>query len=168
MSQYFSKPYEPFGGDINVKIDLSNYATKVNIKYISHVDTLSFPLKTNLANLKTQVDNLDIDKLVPVPIDLSKLSDVVKNDVAKKTVYDKLVAKVNNIDTREFVLKTKHDTDKSELENKIPDTSGFVKKTNYDPKITKIEDKIPDVSNLATKTELTTVENKISNVSNLV
>ena len=105
---------------------------------------------------------------MPVPIDLSKLSDIVKNDIAKKTVYDKLVAKVNNIDTREFVLKTKHDTDKSELENKIPDTSGFVKKTNYDPKITKIEDKIPDVSNLATKTELTTVENKIPNVSNLV
>ena len=129
---------------------------------------MSFPLKTNLANLKTQVDNLDIDKLVPVPINLSKLSDVVKNDVAKKTVYDKLVAKVNSIDTSGFVLKTKYDTDKSELENKIPDTSGFVKKTNYDPKITKIEDKIPDVSNLATKTELTTVENKIPNVSNLV
>ena len=129
---------------------------------------MSFPLKTNLANLKTQVDNLDIDKLVPVPIDLSKLSDVVKNDIAKKTVYDKLVAKVNNIDTREFVLKTKHNTDKSELGNKIPDTSGLVKKTNYGAKITEIEDKIPDNSNLATKTELTTVENKIPNVSNLV
>ena len=168
MSQYFPKPYESFGGDINVKIDLSNYATKADIKYISHVDTLSFPLKTNLAILKTHVDNLDIDKLVPVPIDLSKLSDVVKNDVVKKTVYDKLVTKVNNIDTSGFVLKTKYDTDKSKLENKIPDTSGLVKKTNYDAKITEIEGKISDVSNLATKTELTTVENKIPNVSNLV
>ena len=85
-----------------------------------HVDTSSFALKTNLANLKTEVDKLDIDKLVPVPVDLSKLSDVVKNGVVKKTVYDKLVAKVNNIDTNDFVLKTKYDTDKPELEKKFP------------------------------------------------
>ena len=84
MSQYFPKPYEPFGGDINVKVDLSNYATKADIKSISHVDTSSFALKTSLANLKTEVDKLDIDKLVPVPVDLSKLSNVVKNDVVKK------------------------------------------------------------------------------------
>ena len=84
MSQYFPKPYEPFGGDINVKVDLSNYATKTDIKNISHVDTSSFALKTNLANLKTEVDKLDIDKLAPVPVDLSKLSDLVKNDVVKK------------------------------------------------------------------------------------
>ena len=128
MSQYFPKQYEPFGGDINVKVDLSNYATKADIKNISHVDTSSFALKTNLANLKTEVDKLDIDKLVPVPVDLSKLSDVVKNEVVKKTVYDKLVAKVNSIDTSGFVLKTKYGTDKSELENKIPDTRGLVKK----------------------------------------
>ena len=102
MSQYFPKPYEPFGGDINVKVDLSNYATKADIKNISHVDTSSFALKTNLASLKTEVDKLGIDKLVPVPVDLSKLSDVVKNDVVKKTVYDKLVAKVDNIDTSEI------------------------------------------------------------------
>ena len=168
MSQYFPKPYEPFGGDINVKVDLSNYATKADIKNISHVDTSSFALKSNLASLKTEVDKLDIDKLVPVPVDLSKLSDVVKNDVVKKTEYDKLVAKVDNIDTSGFVLKTKYDTDKSELENKIPDTSGLVKKTDYDAKITEIEGKIPDVSNLVTKTALTTVENKIPNVRNLV
>ena len=84
MSQYFLKPYEPFGGDINVKVDLSNYATKADIKNISHVDTSSFALKTNLASLKTEVDKLDIDKLVPVPVDLSKLSDVVKNGFVKK------------------------------------------------------------------------------------
>ena len=87
---------------------------------------MSFPLKSNLASLKTEVDKLDIDKLVPVPLDLSKLSDVVKNDVVKKTVYDKLVAKVNSIDTRGFVLKTKYGRDKSE--NKTPDTSGLVKR----------------------------------------
>ena len=168
MSQYFPKPFRSFGRNVDVNVDLSNYATKADMKNILHVDTLSFALKTNLANLKTEIDKLDsnIDKLVPVPIDLSKLSDVVKNDV-KKTVYDKLVAKVNNI-TSEFVLKTKYDTDKSELENKIPDTSGLVKKTNYDAKIADIEGKIPDVSNLVTKTKLTNLENKIPNVSNLV
>ena len=100
MSQYFPKPYDPFSGDINVNVDLSNYATKANI---SHVDTSSFALKTNLANLKTEVDKLDIDKLVPAPTDLSKLSNVVKNDIVKKTDYDKLVSKVDNIDTSRFV-----------------------------------------------------------------
>ena len=93
---------------------------------ISHIDTSSFALKTNLANLKTKVGKLNIDKLVPVPVDLSKLSDVAKNDVVKKDVYYKVVTKVNNINTSRFVLKTKYDTDKSELENKIPDTSGLV------------------------------------------
>ena len=119
MSQYFPKPYEPFGGDINVKVDISNYATKADIKNISHVDTSSFALKTNLANLKTEVDKLGIDKLVPVPTDLSKLSNVVKNYVIKKTEYDKLVGKVNNIDTSGFVLKTKYDSDKSEFRIKF-------------------------------------------------
>ena len=84
MSQYFPKPYEPFGGDINVKVDLSNYATKIDIKNILHIDTSSFALKSNLASLKTEVDNLGIDKLVPALVDLSKLSDVVKNDVVQK------------------------------------------------------------------------------------
>ena len=88
MSQYFPKPYEPFGGDINVKVDLSNYATKADIKNISHVDTSSFALKTNLASLKTEVDKLDIDKLVPVPVDLNKLSDLVKNVVKKMYVIN--------------------------------------------------------------------------------
>ena len=84
MSQYFPKPYEPFGGDINVKVDLSNYATKTDIKNILHINTSSFALKLNLASLKTEVDKLDIDKLMPVAVDLNKLSDVVKNDVVKK------------------------------------------------------------------------------------
>ena len=142
MSQYFPKLYQPFGGNINVKVHLSDYATKDDIKNITHIDTSSFALKTNL---KSEVDKLDIDILNLVPTDLSKLSYVVKNDVAKKTDYNKLVTKVDNIDT-----------------------SGLVKKTDYNPKITEIEDKIPDTSILATKTALTTVENKIPDVSNLV
>ena len=106
MSQYFPQPYERFGGDINVQVDLSNYATKADIKNVSHVDTSSFALKTNWTKLKNEVDKLDIDKLVPVPVDLSKISDLVKNHAVKKDVYNKLVAKVNNIDTSRFVLKS--------------------------------------------------------------
>ena len=103
MSQYFPKPFKSFGRNINVKADLSNYATKADIKNISHVDTSSFALKTNLANLKTEVDKLDINKLVSIPVVLSKLSDVVKIDVVKKDVYDKLLSKVNAIDTSRLV-----------------------------------------------------------------
>ena len=88
-----------------------------------HIDTLSFAVKSNLASLKTELDKLDIEKLAPVPIDFSKLSDVVKNDIVKKAVYDKLAAKVNNIDTSDFVFKTKYQTDKTELEKKIPDVT---------------------------------------------
>ena len=84
MSQYFPKPYEPFGRDINVKVDLCNYATKTNLKNVSHVGMSSFALKSNLASLKTEVCKLDIDKLVPIPADLSKLSDVVKNVLQKR------------------------------------------------------------------------------------
>ena len=131
MSQNFRKSYEPFGGDIIVKVDLSNYVSKADIKNISHVDTSSFAINSNLGNLKTEVDKLDIDKLVPVPVDLSKLSNVVKTDVVKKTVHDKLVAKVNSIEISAFGLKTKYDTDKSEIEYKIPGTSNLIKKTDY-------------------------------------
>ena len=106
VSKYFPKPYEPFPTDINVKVDLFNYATKANIKNITHVDTSGFALNTNLANLKndvdkldidelknlpnnlrslkTKVDKLDIDKLILVSVDLSKLSNVLKNEVVKK------------------------------------------------------------------------------------
>ena len=98
MGQYFRKPYEPFGGNISIKVDLANYATKIDIKNILHIHTSSFALKSNLACLKTEVDKLDIDKLVPISVDLGKLSDLIKNDAVKKAVYDKLVEKVNNID----------------------------------------------------------------------
>ena len=124
MSKYFPKPYEPFGGDINVKVDLSNYATKKDIKNITHVDTSSFALKTNVANLKTdkldidklkilpnslsnlktKIDKLDIDKLVPVPVDLGKLSNIVNNDVVKKTEYNAKI-KILKIKYRILVIQ---------------------------------------------------------------
>ena len=84
MSQYFPKPFRNLWGNVNVKVDLPNYATKTGLNNVSHVDTSGFALKTNLASLKNEVDKLEIDKLVPVPVELSKLSDVVKSDVAKK------------------------------------------------------------------------------------
>ena len=104
MSQYFP-PYRSSGGNIKVELDLSSYATKNDLENVTHVDFSSFASKTYLANLKTEVDKLDIAKLTPVPDDLAKLSDVVK-----KIKYNKVVTKVNNIDTTGFVLKTKYDT----------------------------------------------------------
>ena len=112
MSQYLPKPFRSFGGNTKIKVDLSNYTTKTDLKNVTHVHTSSFVLKKKLASLKREVDKLDIDKLAQVHVDLSELSDVVKNDVVKKTVYDKLAGKVNNIDISAFVLKTKYQTDK--------------------------------------------------------
>ena len=169
MSQYFPKPYEPFGGDINVEVDLSNYEAKPDIKNITHVDTLGFALKINLANsktkvdkldidklknlpnnlssLKTKVDKLDIDKLISVPVDLSKLRNVIKNQVVKKTEYN---AKIKNI------------------EDKIPDISNLATKTILNTKINEFKNKVPSITSLATTSELTAVESKIPSVSNLV
>ena len=132
--------------DINVNVDLFNYATKADLKNATGIDTSKLAAKSDLSSLKAEVDKLDIDKLIPVPLDLRKLSDLVKNDVNKKTVYDKLVAKGNNIDTSGFVLKTKYNTDQSEIEKKIPNTSGLVKKLDYTTKITEIENKTPSIS----------------------
>ena len=165
MSQYFPKPYKPFGGDINVKVDLSNYATKSDIKKISHVDTSSFAFKTNLANLKNEADKLDIDKLLPVTVDLSKLSDFVKNDVIKKSDYNAKITEIEGEipDISNLATKTSLNT----VEYKIPDTSGIIKKRDYNSKITETEEKIPDITNFATKTELITVKNKIHHVRGL-
>ena len=117
--QYFAKPYETFGGDINAKVDLSNYATKTDFRKVSHVDVSSFALKSTLASLKTQVDKIDVDKLKTAPVDLAKLSIVVQNDFVQKTEYNKLVFKVDNIDTRNFLKKNKYKKDGSDFEDKI-------------------------------------------------
>ena len=133
MNQYFP-PYRSFRGNINVKVDLSNYTTKSDLKEATGTATSNFALKSNLASLKTEVDKIDVDKLKTVPVNLFKLSNVI-NNVIKKTVYNKLVTRVKNIDTTGFVLKTKYDTNKLDLgktisytEKKISNTSGLVKK----------------------------------------
>ena len=159
MSHYFP-PYRSSGRNIKVELDLSSYATKSDLKDVTHVDVSSFASKTNLANLKAEVNKTDVDKLKTVPVDLAKLSNVVKNDVVKKTEYDRLVPKVDNIDTTQFVSRTKYEIDGSDLEKKISD----------------VNEKIPDVSGsvitiitgLATNSALTAIENKIPDISSLV
>ena len=159
MSQHFP-PYNNSSENIKVELDLSNYATKKDINDITHVDVSGFASKTNLVALKTEVDKIDADKLKIVPVDLAKLSNVVKNEVVKKTDYNTKVTniesqiagvtkntqdnladitKLKTVDTNNFVLKTKLASDVTTLENKI-DT---------------IDKKIPDISGLATKTSLT-------------
>ena len=138
MSQYFP-PYGGSSENIKVELDLSNYATKTDLKDITHADTSSFASKTNLAALKTEVDKIDTDKLKTVPDDLAKLSNVVKNDVVKKVYYDSLKSKVDSTDTFNFVTGTKFTTDTNDLDDKID----------------KVDKKIPDVSGLATKSSIT-------------
>ena len=168
MSQYLT-PYRNSEKNIKVELDLSSYATKTDLKNVTHVDVSSFALKANLASLKAEVDKLDINKLTPVPNDLAELSNVVKNDVFKKTEYDKLVGKVDNIDTTNFALKAKYEKYGSDFEDKVskidkktkkPDVSGLVKKTNFNSKINEVEGKIPSINGLATNSALTLLKMK--------
>ena len=121
MSKYFPKLYRSFEGNVKFELDLSSYATKADLKTATGVDTAKLAAKSDLASLIEEIDKIDVSKLKTVPVDLSKLSNVVKNEVVKKTVYDKLVAKVNNIETSGFAFKTKYNADKSKLEKKISD-----------------------------------------------
>ena len=180
MSYY--PPYKSSSNNIKVELDLTNYATKTDLNNITHLDTSSFASKTNLAALKTEVDEIDIDKLKTAPVDLAKLTNAVENDLVKKTVYstkvtsiegqlagitkntiDNLadITKLKAIDTNSFVLKTKLASDVTTLENKI-DT---VKKQNK---------KKTDISGLATKTSLNsylqtlTFNSKVPEVENKI
>ena len=138
MSYY--PPYRSSSDNIKVESDLNNYATKDDVKNITHVDVSSYATKTNLAALKTEVDKIDIDKLKTTPADLVKLSNVVKNDVVKKTDYSTKVTsieaqiasltkntvnnladitKLKTIDTNSFVTRTKFSADTNSLDDKI-------------------------------------------------
>ena len=157
MSYY--PPYRSSRNNIKVKLDLSNYATKNDVKNITHVDVSSFASKTNLAALKTEVDKLDTDKLKTTPVDLAKLSNVVENEVVKKTDYS---AKVTSIEAQ-ITRLTKNTTDNLNdiTQLKAIDTNSFVTRTKFsadtnalDDKIDGVEKKIPDISGLATKNSL--------------
>ena len=179
MSSQYYPPYKSSSNNIKVELDLSNYSTKKDINDIIHVDVSDFASKTNLAALKTEVDKIDTDKLKTVPVDLAKLSNVVNNDVVKKTDYNTKVTSIESqiagltkntmdnladitklkaIGTNSFVLKTKLASDVTTLENKIDD----------------VEKRIPDVSGLATKSSLTvylqtaTFNSKITEVENKI
>ena len=178
MSKYFP-PYNNSSENIKVELDLSNYATKKDIKDITHIDASSFASKTNLAALKTEVDKIDTDKSKTVPGDLAKSSNVAKNDVVKKTDYN---TKVSNIESQiGAVNKNALDNlaDINTLKTKAVDN--FVKKTKFstdtnalDDKIDKVHKKIPDFSGLATKTSLSaylqtsTFNSKITEVENKI
>ena len=163
MSKYFP-PYNNSSENIKVELDLSNYATKKDIKDITHIDVSGFASKTNLAVLKTEVDKIDTDKLKTMPNDLTKLSNVVKNDVVKKTDYNVLKSKVDGVDVSKYVGKTKYETDGKTIydkidavEKKIHVLTDFVTTARFNH----------EKNLLATKTALTTIENKIPDVSTL-
>ena len=176
MSRYFP-PYGGSSESIKVELDLSNYATKTDVKNITHVYVSSFASKTNLAALKSEVT----DKLKAVPDDLAKLSNVVKNDVVKKTEYN---SKITQIETSaENTLKNTPDNlaDIKKLKQSAPDISTLARKSSLNAylqttpfnskvtelanKITGVDNKIPSITGLATKTELTAVEGKIPDVT---
>ena len=158
MSQYYP-PYRSSRNNIKVELDLANYATKTDLKNITHVDVSSFASKTNLAALKTEVDKIDADKLKTTPADLVKLTNAVEHDVVKKTDYN---TKVTNIEAQIAGL-TKNTVDNLTDITKLKaiDTNSFVNKTKFsadintlDDKIDDVEKKSPDISGLATKTSL--------------
>ena len=157
MSQYYP-PYRSSSNNIKVELDLANYATKTDLKNITHVDVSSFASKTNLAALKTEVDKIDADKLKTTSADLAKLTNAVEHDVVKKTDYN---TKVTSIEAQIAAL-TKNTVDNLADITKLKaiDTNSFVNKTKFSADINTLDDKIdgaeknPDISGLATKTSL--------------
>ena len=172
--QHFLEPYSCFGVNVKVELNLSSYSTKADLKETAKVDRSNLAAKLYLASLKAEVDKIDIDKLKTVFVDVSKLSNEVNNEIVKKTAYDKLAAKSNTIDTSGFVLITKYDTDKSNLEKKSRTLTrkylmlvGLFKK-DHNAKITEIEGKMPSVTGLATTASLNGVDNKAFHICVLV
>ena len=178
MSTYYPL-YKSSSNNINVELDLTNYETKTDLKNITHVDVSSYASKTNLAALKTELHKIDVDKLKTTPADLAELSNVVKNDVVKKTDYNTKVTSIEN----QIAGITKNTIgnlgDITKL--KVVDTSNFVTLTRFsadtnalDDKIDGVGKKIPDVSGLATKTSLTsylrtaTFNSKVTEVENKI
>ena len=172
MSYY--PPYKSSSNNVKVELDLTNYGTKTDLKNINHVDVNSFASKTNLAALKTEVDKIDADKLKTTPIDLDILSNLVKNDVVKKTDYN---TKVTSIEAQIAGL-TKNTVDNLADITKLKaiDTNSFVTRTKFsaDDKIDGVEKNIPDISGLATKTSLNdylqtvTFNSKVTEVENKI
>ena len=191
MSEHFSEP-KSLGGRLKVELDLSNYATKADLKNVICVDTSKFARKiglanlksigdkldidklknipTNLGNLKSKLDKLNVDKLVLVSFDLSKLIDAVKSDVVKKDVYN---AKIKNIedeisDITNVATKTTLNAKINEDEVKIPNIINLATNASLNAKIDEVKGKIPNITNSATTSALTVIENEIPSVRTLV
>ena len=173
MSRYFP-PYGGSSESIKVELDLSNYATKTDVKNITHVDVISFASKTNLAALKSEVDKIDTDKLKTVPDDLAKLSNVVKNDVVKKTDCNSKIMQIETSTQNTLKYTLDNLADIKKLKQSAPDISTLATKSSlsaylqtitFNSKVTELENKIPSITNLATKTE---VEGKIPDVTGYV
>ena len=179
MSYY--PPYKSSSNNVKVELDLTNYATKNDLKNITHVDVSSFASKTNLAALQSEVDKIDVDKLKTALVDLTKLTNAIENDLVKKTVYNTKVTsietqiagltkntvvnladitKLKTIDTNSFVTRTKFSADANALDDKIDGVEKKKKKT--------------DISGLATKTsfnaylQTSTFNSKVTEVENKI
>ena len=177
MSQYYP-PYKSSSNNIKVELDLANYATKTDLKNITHVDVSSFASKTNLAALKTEVDNIDADKLNTTPADLAKLTNAIEQDVVKETDYN---TKVTSIEAQIAGL-TKNTVDNLANITKLKaiDTNSFVTRTKFSADTNALDDKIDgvekkaDTSGLATKTSLNdylqtvTFNSKVTEVENKI
>ena len=171
MSDYHTD-YHYITSNVKVKLDLKNYVTKEDLKNITHVDTSSYPLKTNLASLKTEVDKLGILKLSTLPTDLAKLTNKVANDLFEETDFNKLEKKVTGNKTEQDNLETKVSSNDSttktsinNLKTKVDgiDLTKYVLKSNYDTKVGSLELKIPDVSGLLQTSDF---NSKVSELEN--
>ena len=175
MSTYYP-PYRSSSNNIKVELDLANYATKTDLKNVTHVDVSTYVSKTNLTALKTEVDKTDADKLKTAPVDLAKLTSAVEHDLVKKTVYN---TKVTSIEGQlAGITKNTIDNLADITKLKAVDTNSFVLKTKLASDVTTLDDKIDgvekkaDISGLATKTSLTsylqtsTFNSKVTEVEN--
>ena len=166
MSQYFPKSSETFGRDINAKVDLSNYANKTNFKNATGIDTSKLAAKFDLVSLKVEVDKVDIDKLKNLPTKLSNLKSKVHIGKLETTAVD--LSKLSNVVKNDVVEKTKYNAKIKNIEDKIPDITNLATKTTPNANTNKVKTEIPSINNLDTTTAITSVKNKIPNVSNLV
>ena len=148
MSTYYP-PYRSSSNNIKIELDLTNYATKKDLKNITHVDVSTYASKTNLAALKSEVDKIDVDKLKTTPTDLAKLSNAVKNDVVKKTDYN---TKVTSIESQiAGVTKNTLDNLADITKLKATDTNSFATRTKFSADTNALDDKIDGVEKKNTR-----------------
>ena len=169
MIQYFLKPYEPFSGDINVKVDLTNYAAKSDLKNATGVDISKVAAEPDLVSLKAEVDELDIDKLKSVPTNLNKLKyKVDRLNIEKLETIPIGLSKLSKLVKYNVVKKTEYNCKIKNIEDKIIDITNLATKAFLNAKINEVKWEIPSITNLATTAALTAVKNKIPDISNLV